>query len=287
MTTDAVPLVLPARLRRGLDKYLAIAALSFRQRLDDRAVLVGRVMFYAIILAIYSRLWRAVLGGAAPLGASGAALGDRALGQSPSGYVWYLAVTEWIMLAQPSIYLEIEADVRNGDVAYQLSRPLSYVGAKLSAALGELGLRWLVLGASGLLLGRVFGGEWPSPDGMLGALLVGALASVVMLLAYTAIGLSAFWLHDVMPAYLIWQKLSFVLGGLMLPIGIYPDWLRSIAQHTPFAAMLYGPGQLVARGSAEGALRLLLTLAAWGALFLTIVVLLERRARRDVCLHGG
>jgi ABC-2 type transport system permease protein len=281
MSSDTALLVLPARLQRGLDKYAAIAAVSFRQRLDDRAVLAGSVMFYALILAIYSRLWQGVLG------SSASPLGDRALGQSAASYVWYLAVTEWIMLAQPRVYLEIEADVRSGDVAYQLSRPLSYVGAKLSAALGELALRGLVLGASGLVLGRLFSGEWASAEGLARALLVGVLAGGVMLLAHVAIGLSAFWLHDVTPIFLIWQKLCFVLGGLMLPIGIYPDWLRVIAEHTPFAALLYGAGQLVMPGGAENALRLSFELVAWGALFLLVVVLLERRARRNVCLHGG
>ena len=145
MTAGGSTLLLPHRCWRGLAKYVAIGALSFRQRLDDRAVLVGRTLFYAVILLIYSRLWRAVLGAQ-----GSAALGDSALGQASGGYVWYLAVTEWIVLAQPGIHLDIEADVRSGDVAYQLSRPLSYVGAKLSAALGELGLRQLVLGAGGL-----------------------------------------------------------------------------------------------------------------------------------------
>lgn len=280
MSSDTALLV-PARLQRGLDKYAAIAAVSFRQRLDDRAVLAGSVMFYALILAIYSRLWQGVLG------SSVSPLGDRALGQSAASYVWYLAVTEWIMLAQPRVYLEIEADVRSGDVAYQLSRPLSYVGAKLSAALGELALRGLVLGVSGLVLGRLFSGEWASLEGLASALLVGVLAGGVMLLAHVAIGLSAFWLHDVTPIFLIWQKLCFVLGGLMLPIGIYPDWLRVIAEHTPFAALLYGAGQLVMPGGVENALRLSFELLAWGALFLLVVVLLERRARRNVCLHGG
>jgi ABC-2 type transport system permease protein len=281
MNTDRWVRLLPSRLRRELDKYVAIAALSFRQRLDDRAVLVGRVMFYGIILLIYSRLWQAVLGGP-----GAAALGDSLLGHSAGRYVWYLAVTEWIVLSQPSIHLEIEAEVRNGDVAYQLSRPLSHVGAKLSAALGEMGLRLLVLGAAGFGFARWFSGEWPSPDGLAGALVAGALAGVVMLLAHTAIGLCAFWMHDVTAVYLVWQKLSFVLGGLMLPIGIYPHWLRALAEHTPFAALLYGPGQLVVGGT-QSVARLLLTLAAWGAVFLAVVVLLERRARRDLCLHGG
>jgi ABC-2 type transport system permease protein len=110
---------------------------------------------------------------------------------------------------------------------------------------------------------------------------------VVMLFAYAAIGLSAFWVHEVTPVFLIWQKLAFVLGGLMLPISIYPGWLRAVAEHTPFAALLYGPGQLVVQGEARDVPRLAVTLVAWGALFLAAVVLLERRARRIVCLHGG
>lgn len=282
MNAGAATLVLPAR-RRGLrlGTYWAIAALSFRQRLDERAVLWGRVMFYAVILMIYSRLWQALLGGPS------AALGDPAIGQNPGSYVWYLAVTEWIMLSQPSLHLDIENDARGGEVSYHLSRPLSYVGAKLAAALGEMALRWVVLGVSGFLLATLFGGEPPTGMGLAWALLVGMLASVVVLLADAAIGLSAFWLHDSTPVYLIWQKLGFVLGGLMLPLGIYPEWLRLIAGFTPFPALLYGPGLLALHGSAEAALGLLLTLAAWGAVILAVVLGLEARARRNVCRYGG
>ncbi|HTV22315.1 MAG TPA: ABC-2 family transporter protein [Polyangiaceae bacterium] len=283
MNPEDAMLPWPARLGwRGLDKYLALAALSFRQRLDERATLVGSVLFYALILLIYSRLWGALL-----VRPDASALGDSALGQSPGKYVWYMAVTEWIMLAQPRIYLEIESDVRSGDVAYQLSRPLSYVGAKIAAALGEIGVRWLLLAASGLAYARLFSGEWPSGDGLLLAMLAGVLASLVMMLAHVAIGLSAFWLHDCMPVYLIWQKLSFVLGGLMLPLGIYPAWLRAVAELTPFSALLYGPGQLVVQPDPAAALRLLLTLLAWGGVGLGGVLLLEQRARRNLCLHGG
>lgn len=283
MSSRDATLTWPARLGwRWLDKYAALAALAFRQRLDERTTLIGRVMFYALILLIYSRLWEALL-----VGPDAAALGDHALGATPGSYVWYMAVTEWIMLAQPSVHFDIEADVRGGDVAYQLSRPLSYVGAKLAAASGELVLRWLVLAASGLVFARLLSGEWPSAPGLALALAAGVLASVVMLLAYVAVGLSAFWLHDCMPVYLIWQKLSFTLGGLMLPLGIYPPWLRAVAEHTPFSALLYGPGQLVVHPDSAAALRLLLTLSAWGAIGLGVVLLLEQRARRNLCLHGG
>jgi ABC-2 type transport system permease protein len=177
--------------------------------------------------------------------------------------------------------------VRNGDIAYMLARPMSYVGSKLAGAGAELGLRLVVLGAAGLAFARFFSGQWPSAEGLLLAAVVGAAASVVQLLSLTAIGLSAFWVHECTSVYLIWQKLNFILGGLMLPLSIYPDWLRRVADWSPFPALLYGAGSLVLAPDPERALHLLLELGGWGALGVCIVLGLERRGRRILDIHGG
>jgi ABC-2 type transport system permease protein len=264
-----------------LGKYRALGLLSIRQRLSERAVLWGRILFYFIILFIFSRVWRAIL--MAP-GAEPSIGGAR---QTLASYVWYLALTEWIMLSQPSLYLDIESDVRNGDVAYQLSRPISYVGSKLAEGVGELLLRLAVLGVCGLVFARLFSGQWPSLERLGVAALVGVLASGVLLLSYAAIGLTAFWIYDCTPVYLIWQKLCFVLGGLMLPLGIYPQWLRAVAVHSPFPALLYGPGQLLMVDGTRGALGLTIELAGWGVLLGLVVFGLEAGARRRISRNGA
>jgi len=264
-----------AELRLPLQKYLAVAALSLRLRLAERAALWGRIVFYFVILMIYSRLWQAVLAGGS------------GLDHGASGNVWYLAVTEWIILAQPPIYLAIESDVRNGDIAYLLARPMSYVGSKLAEAAADLVLRLIVLGAAGMTFARFFSGQWPSAEGLLLAAMVGAAASVVQLLSLAAIGLSAFWVHECTGIYLIWQKCNFILGGLMLPLSIYPDWLRTLAGWSPFPALLYGAGSLVMAPDPERALHLLLEIAGWGALGVGVVLGLERRGRRILDIHGG
>jgi ABC-2 type transport system permease protein len=266
-----------ARGRSRLDKYVAFAVLSFRQRVTERAAVWGRVLFYFIILLTFASLWEALLTGG---GASGR--GERA-----AENIWYLAVTEWVMLSQPALYLEIETDVRNGDVAYLLARPASYVGSKLAAAAGDLALRLVVLGPAGLCLGRLFSGVWPSAEGLLLAALVGLVASGILLLSYAAVGLAAFWVHDCTSIYLVWQKLLFVLGGLLLPLDIYPPWLRTLADHSPFPALLYGAGSLVMNPDPARALRLALELLLWGLAFLLIVLALERRGRRAINLYGG
>jgi ABC-2 type transport system permease protein len=264
-------------------KYGAVALLSFRQRLEERGALYGRMMFYFVILLTYSRLWQAVLGSSDPSGGAPA----QGAGQSAASYVWYLAVTEWIVLSQPMTWQDIESDVQSGDVAYQLSRPISYAGARAAEACGDLALRMIVLGACGLAFARLLSGEWPNGQGLLLAALVAPFACVVLMLAHLAIGLSAFWVHDCNSVYLIWQKLMFVLGGLMLPLAIYPDWFRTVASYTPFAALLFGPGRLVMAPDPALAIRLLVQLLGWGALAALIVVGLERKGRRSITLHGG
>src|SRR5262245_34927870 len=83
----------------GWLKYVAIARVAFWQRLSERAVLIGRISFYFLVLLVFSCVWRNLL----------AAHPEQAGSQrTAADYVWYLALTEWIMLSQPSIYLEIE-----------------------------------------------------------------------------------------------------------------------------------------------------------------------------------
>lgn len=259
-------------------KYWAFAVISFKQRRHEVAALLGRVGFYALLLLIFSALWQTAF-------AAEAAAGLPA--QNWRDYVWYLVVTEWIMLSQPSIHLDVESDIRNGDIAYQLGRPISYAGSKLAAGAGDLAVRLVVLGASGLVLGRIFSGTWPSWGGLLGAALVGVLASGLMLMCLLAIGLCSFWLHDCMPVYLIWQKLMFVLGGLLLPLTLYPDWLQALAKASPFAAMLYGPGQLVMTGSLGMAVELALEVLGWMLPVALGLVWLERVGRRRLEMEGG
>ena len=98
-----------------LRKYASVGVTAIRQSLNERGALVGRMAFYAVILFIFSRLWEVVV----ERGAVG--------GLSMKELLWYLAVTEWVMLSMPLVHLQIEADVRRGDIAYLLPRPISYL----------------------------------------------------------------------------------------------------------------------------------------------------------------
>ena len=109
-------------------KCVAVFGVAARQTLSARGAIVARSAFYVVVLFIFSRLWDAMSGfiGAAE-------------------FLWYLALTEWTTLAMPHFYVWIEEDVRRGDIAYRLVRPVSYFWAKFAEGMGEVLARLAVL----------------------------------------------------------------------------------------------------------------------------------------------
>jgi ABC-2 type transport system permease protein len=260
---------------RSWGKYFAFARIGFTEARAERSELYGRVVFFAVILGVFSALWRAV----------GEA---NALAEGPRPLVWYLALTEWILLSAPQIQFQIEDEVRRGDVAYQLGRPVSYLGGVFARALGMLAARCPVLLVAGAGLAFLFAGGLPANAGRLMlAVPLGVAGSAVLVAIYIAIGLVAFWVHDVAPLHWVLQKSGFVLGGLLLPLSFYPRWLVRLAGFTPFPSLLYGPASFALGATADRAVGLGLELAGWFVFSAGCCVVLFRRATAGLQVNGG
>lgn len=245
-------------------KYLAFVRIGARQALSERGELFGRAAFFVVMLGVFSALWRAV---------------DRLPGvASAEQLVWYLAATEWIFFSAPQLHAEVQEEVRSGDVELRAMRPVSYPGALFARALGALCVRAPVLGLVALATGTMFTGTAPSASLLLGTGVLGVFASALLASFYVALGILAFWLGDVSPLFWLWQKALFVLGGLMLPLSLYPGWFRSLAELSPFASMLYFPASfLLAPSSAEFG-RVLGQLCLWGLVAAVFLHWLFQRA---------
>jgi ABC-2 type transport system permease protein len=261
---------------RALAKYVAIARLAARQGLSQRGELAGRIGFFLVLLLIFSRLWKVVLSqtGLLPL--------------SARQMLWYLALTEWILLSLPELHLEMEADVRGGEIAYRLSRPASYLFSRLAEGLGVMLARLAVLGVAGFVLTVAMAGGLPeNAAGLWVAVPFGVAAASVALVFLSCIGLFAIWLQDVSPIYWVWQKLAFVLGGLILPMDIYPHWLRQISAWTPFYPILYGTGRLAFESDLSSASTMSLRLVAWSVALVGVTLWIYRRGLARLDVNGG
>jgi ABC-2 type transport system permease protein len=145
----------------------------------------------------------------------------------------------------------------------------------LCNALAGGGLTWLLVGPP------------PHPD-RLPLVLVAVLGAWAIGFCIDAlIGLLAFVTEDIAAFEWISSKLMMVLGGLLIPLDFFPEWLRSIALGLPFAYALYGPARcLVASDGARWA-GLFFGQAAWLLVLGGALSLLYRRCLVRLSINGG
>jgi ABC-2 type transport system permease protein len=256
-------------------KYAAFARIAAAQARRERADLYGRMAFFVVILGVFSSLWRAVAEAGMPLAAD------------PKALVWYLAATEWILLSAPPIYVEIQEAIRRGDLVYRLGHPVSFVMAEFAGGLGLLALRAPALGITAFCCAFLFTGWIPPLSTLVLSVPFGLGASILLTALYVPLGLLAFWLHDVSPVFWVWQKLMFVLGGLMLPLELYPQLIQRAALATPFPTLLAGPASFVLGTGTMTPATLGRYLFIWSCITAVTTIWLSRRALSTVTINGG
>lgn len=264
---------------RKLKKYLFVVYLSARNNLAYMTEVMSRVVFLGIILYIFSQLWKQVYIHAAS---------SQLAGLSLEQMIWYLTVTEAIQLSAPRVSANVDLDVRSGALISYLQRPLSYPLYCLANNMGERLVRFSVnLTVGSLIAFCLVGFPTLSLSGLLLFGLSVPLAFVVDFLACFLIGLGAFWLEDTSGIFLIYSRLSMILGGMLFPISLFPEILRKIVEWLPFSAITYGPAKLfVAPASAEFVA--IVSKQLFGLVVLSLLVcFVYRFANRRVFVNGG
>ena len=231
---------------------LAAAAFSGARRLTAAPTeMLFRICFYGVIVAVLSALWMA-----AAQAAGGAIVGYDAL-----ALTWYVVFAEAAVNGTKFRMIEnIGTDIGSGAVTVEMLRPLRVVTFRLASELGDGIVRLTAMATAGTALAFVIVGA--PPDGLAFAL---ALASALLAIACNiaaqhAFAAMAFWQHEARGAWFLYQKFVFILGGMLLPIQIFPAWLESVAWMSPFWTTAYAPGRLAAGFREPG---LLLGQAAW------------------------
>jgi ABC-2 type transport system permease protein len=262
--------------RSDLAALPAFVALGWRRAAADRIGIAGRVALYGLLLFIFWELWAAT-----PLVELGRSEVDAA------HLFWYLVVTECVAIGGGQPYRFVEAEIRSGGIAAGLTRPVPYAWATLADWVGETSHRVLLLAIAGVIAGVTMTGTAPFSWAAAPAVLLSlGLGCGMVLLCQLQLGHAAAWVGSAAPLFWVWQKLAFVLGGLILPLDLYPPPLRVIAEATPFAAMLYAPGSLVLGPSAVVIAATVGGQLVWFAALAAATVLIDRAMVARFAVEG-
>lgn len=259
-----------------MNKYLQLFKIGAVQSLKNYKELIGLSIFLITCLTIFSHIWKI------------ATVKSGAVNLDPNHLLWFIALNEWVIIALPEIQYEIEQDLRSGRLAYLLVRPISYPISVFSEACGSLIVNLVFLGivAFSFVWIQVGGLSFDAVNFAI-TIILGIFAGILGLIFQMLIGISAFWMQEVGPLHWLWEKLLFMLGGLILPLTVYPQWIQSIAHATPFPAILGGRSALVFDPCFSHTCWIISSLIFWIIVGSSILFFLYRRGLRILNIQGG
>lgn len=269
---------------KKIRKYHAIYSISLSETFVYVADFLGKSIFFFVIISIFSLLWKTIYQGSSSASATGMISGF-----TQSKMIWYLIFSEILMLSGSNFYSEVSEDVKTGNISYLLNKPYHYVWYQFANNLGKSSIYLVRNLIVGLLIGLVLVGPL---DGFklynLPVILLFLLSGLILdfFINFT-LALSAFWVEENIPFRWIYQKLVFVLGGMLLPLDLLPEPIRNISSYLPFAFVSYAPAKLAVAFNEENLLYAFIGQGTYIGIVVLIAFGLYRKGASILNVNGG
>jgi ABC-2 type transport system permease protein len=249
------------------NKYWASIAIAIRHQLAQRGQLVGRFFLYIVIVYLFHQVFESV--------------------QAPASRLWYLAITEWIILSAPPLAFQLADDINSGQIAYFMLRPMHFLNVRLMECLGAFSVRFVLLGITCVGLGLCLTGYFPVDVftwvvGIFFAILSALLCNSVLIL----IGLCAFWLRDIKTLIYLNLTATLCFGGLIVPLSFYSPLVKTISFCTPYPWILWWPAEFMTGGT----INVFFALMAWSGWMLVLwglIVFVYQQGIKSFIVEGG
>lgn len=259
-------------------KYFAIFKIQFTNRWTYAGDLAAQSVTIVMFMWIFMQLWRTTYNFTGTGSIAGFSLADT---------LWYLMVAETIMLSKPRLSRSISQSVKDGSIAYILNKPYNFLLYQLSIGLGDTVTHIMFNALAGGATVWILVGPPPAPQGWFLVICTIFLAWLIDFWINILIGLAAFITEEVSAFEWIYSKFLLLLGGVLIPLDFFPNWLQTLARLMPFSYTIYGPARLFVEPSVERFLNLAAVQLFWVVLLGTLVTLVYQRATRWLAINGG
>jgi ABC-2 type transport system permease protein len=264
-------------LPSAISKYAAITRINLQSNLAYIGEFAYRSIFMVLILYVFIQLWTTTYSVSGSTNIAGFALRDT---------IWYLVMTETIMLSRMRIANKIAEEVRDGSLAYTVGRPYSYLLYQFFHSFGDTLLRMIINFIAGSILITALISPMPATN--LPAVIVSVLLALILdFCIIGVIGLLSFFTEDVNSFDIIYQKILFILGGMIIPLDFLPTWLRDISLALPFNYIIYAPSRLFVQFDASRWLNTVVMQLVWIGIMGVVLSLVFRWGMRRVSINGG
>ncbi len=258
--------------------YTAFVSFGWRQALQERAVMMVQLITYALLITIFASVFQVTPFDELP----------SSIALNVTMMIWYITVTEIVTFAGGGgNFHEVRGDILGGQFLASLQRPKSYFRMRICTLMGANIIRSLVFLTGGIILGIFFTKAIPYNFAQIIFLLISIyLGTFINSVVCFILSLIEVWGPYARPAMWISQKCAFLLGGLILPLQLYPQWMQTLASFTPYPAMLNIPGKIAFNPSLADMVSGFGVQLFWLATMIVVAFYVQHLAYRHILKRG-
>jgi ABC-2 type transport system permease protein len=218
-------------------------------------------------------------------------------GRSTVGGLNELQTLNYVMMArvfhdgvyQTNMLRSMGESVRDGGILVTLLRPLDFQGAMYLQNVVHLGLNVMLKFPLALFAWLVFDLRLPAdPLVWLAFAITQLLGHAVMFCFDWIVGCAVFYTTEAWGLAVARAGIATFFSGMLIPLAIMPDWLRTIATILPFSQAVYLPVSVLSGLTPLAELpRIWLIQLTYLAVLLVLSRLAFRRSVRVITVQGG
>ncbi|WP_237178998.1 ABC transporter permease [Paenibacillus sp. MMS18-CY102] len=184
----------------------------------------------------------------------------------------------------------LASQVRTGDVAIELMRPYDVIGKLVSIDLGQKVTTFFRESLPMLLVAYIFLGIGFPPNALYAVLFIVSTLLAILLGSQIdlIIGVLAFYFKYTFGLRMMKGAILALFTGALIPISLFPDWLRFIADVLPFKYMVYVPVSVyMGTLSITDTIIAILIQLGWLVGIMAFIRVIWSVALRKVTINGG
>jgi ABC-2 type transport system permease protein len=258
--------------------FLKFMGVSFRKETAYRFDYIVMILNGFLYVFIFTSLWRTVFA------KSGGGFG----GFSTSGIISYTVVAMVIKISFSMDDGVIPARVRDGSVAIDLIRPVSFTLMNLAQCLGYSAFHLTARGLPILIVSAMLFDVRIPWAGLPVSAVSLVLSYLILFMVNFLVSLLAFWFVEVFPFILLKYALINLLAGGLVPMDFFPDVVRPLLALLPFQHIFYSPAIIITgRVAPAHAMGIIAAQAVWVAGLTVLSMVMWRAGSNKLVIQGG
>lgn len=257
-----------------MKKYFEIFKYSLKTKINFLFDYIVLLFSFAIHVFVFNELWDYILQGK-----------ENIAGYTKPQLIWYIIIGEFIMYSCNKKYNYIADQVKSGQIAHMLVRPIDFIKYTIAEDLSVL-VRFVINTIFAIVLGILFAGPIEiTAQSMLITMISIAISVLMGIYVQLIIGLLAFYAEENDSFWLVAQKLMLLL--VFVPLEFYPTSIQKIFLAIPTTYVTYAPARIFSKFELNQSIMVLLYQIMAFAVLAILARILYKRGVEKINVNGG